>query len=801
MLSLTRFQLPAPAAACLGLLLAAAQPAVAADEESKAVLGTYPLVPRPLCPPGVQPPERILPTWYELDQVLPAAGDTAEPAATETDVTQPGGGEADEAATDTPENEPVVAAAVPSAPPVLIEANRMELVQDAVSRLEGDVWVQQGERFLSTEALEFDEDTGIARTLAPAQFGTRQLLFNAENAVYDTSTGRGTFRDTDYYLLQRGARGEAEVLARTGEFTAELEGVKYTSCPAEDEDWWLKASSMDLDQEEGTGIGRNVRLAFMGVPFFYVPWISFPITEDRKTGFLFPEFNDSSRNGASIRVPYYLNLAPNYDATLTPNHMSERGTMLEADFRYLFRWGAGTLSANYLPDDSQTETERYFYRLAHASNLPGDWRFGVNYQEVSDEEYFQDFSQRSTLISHLAQGARLYRNTLEYGTSIGLLRYQTVDPTIPEARRPYEKWPEVDYYYAPLPIGKWLWFETEGESVNFQRDDRLSGWRHHNETSFSVDLGDPGLHATPKLAWWQTEYDLEQPDGTALNESRGIPVASLDAEAVFVRTLSGGGQQTLQPRLYYLRIPYREQNDLPRFDTRLGSDTLSQLFRPNRFAGNDRVGDENRMTLGVRSALIGEDGREWFNAAVARAWFLDDRRVTLAPDDPVQTEAFSDIYAAAEYLPSPAHALRADARWEPGSGRINFGSLQYAFRAGGNALLNAAYRYRREPAGSSTLPLEQVDGSFTVPVGERWQLFGAAVYSLQQDRSLETLAGFEYENCCWAFRTFSRRFIFNREGEFDHSIWFQLELKGLSSVGRRIDEFLVDNIYGYGEIP
>ncbi|HEX6927649.1 MAG TPA: LPS assembly protein LptD [Gammaproteobacteria bacterium] len=728
------------------------------------------------CPVAVQPPERIRDTWARLDR-LEGLAPPSPPSALDPPETATG--------------DPL---------PVQAEAGQVSLVQDGVSRLEGDVWLQQGENFLSSETVEFDRDTGVVRTLAPARFGSRQLILDAESASYDTSNGTGLFEEVDFYMPRQGGRGEADMLARTGEFTSTLEGVLYTTCPPDDEDWWLKASSLDLDREDGVGVARNVRLGFMGVPFFYLPWMSFPIDERRKTGFLFPELGDSGRNGAWIRLPYYLNLAPNMDATLTPHYMAERGTIMEGEYRYLFGWGAGELDATYLDEDRMTGAHRYHYRFGHVSILPADWIVSVDYQRVSDEEYFQDFAEGGTglLRSHIAQVATLSKSELEYGARVQLLRYQTVDPTIPESSRPYEQWPEIDYYYAPLAFGDRLWFDLEGESVQFQRDDRVSGWRHHTATAFSMDFGDPGLRVTSQLAWWETKYDLEQPGGADLDFERGLPVTTLDLRARFSRALASNGEQTLEPRIFLVHIPFREQDAIPLFDTRQGSDTLAALFQPNRFSSVDRVGDAKRATLGLQTAFIGADGRQWFSAAMARAWYFDDREVQLGSTSEPGTEPASNYYAELEYLPTETQNLRLDLSYDPDEKRTDYGSIQYQFKPGEYQVLNLAYRFRR--LEDPTRPLEQVDVSFATRLAGRWSVFGRAVYSLPEKRGQETLAGFEYETCCWAFRTFRRRFIYNRQGEFDESIWFQLELKGLSSVGRRIDEFLTEDIYGYGEI-
>lgn len=748
------------------------------------------------CPAFFTPPPRIVPAWLD--------GIAREQARSPLAPVQPQAWSDEDALVPTtaPRAVPPVADEPPQAtPPLQLEADDAELASDGVSLLRGDVWLQQGEEFLSSDVLTYDNRDGAVNTLAPATFGTRRMVIDAERIAYNTSTGTGTFEDVSFFLPERYARGEAALLDRTSPTQAELAGVKYSTCPPDDEEWWLKAASMELDQETGKGVGRHVRIAFMNVPFFYIPWISFPIDDRRMTGFLFPEFGSSGRSGDWLRVPYYINIAPNMDATITPHYMSERGTRLDGQFRYLFGWGEGVLDAEYLDHDRRFDDTRHYYRLAHRSLLPADWRFAVTYQEVSDEEYVQDFSEsgRATLTTHLAQTASLTRSSLEHGLAIRYLRYQTVDPTIPEARRPYEKWPEIDYYWSPLALWDRLWFELDGESVNFQRDDRIRGWRHHAAPAFSFDIGGPALRATPQLQWWHTRYDLTSTADESVEYSRSVPVASLDLRSRFARVLASGGRQTLEPQLYYLYVPYRAQDDIPLFDTRLVNDSISSLFRNNRFTGVDRVGDENRLTAGLTSRLIDASGREWFSAAVARAWHQEDRRVTLRPGQPAETASASDWYGRLRWLPSSRQSVQLDVSWDPKEDESGLASLQYQYRPGETRVLNLGYLSRRETA--STPELEQAMISFATPLGGRWRIFGKAVYSFADERSHETMAGLEYETCCWTFRTLRRRYIYNREGEFDTALWFQLELKGLSSVGRRIDEFLVDDIYGYGEMP
>lgn len=689
---------------------------------------------------------------------------------------------------------------------ITLEADRADVNPTGFSQLSGDVFYRQGNRFATSESLQYNRDTGLIRSDVPIRFGNGEMIVDAATLEYLSSDGTGTLTDAQFYLPARHAHGGSDSIAILSDTQSELNAVSYSTCTPGDEDWILRASSMELDTEEGFGVGRNVRVAFMGVPFFYIPWISFPIDDRRKTGFLFPEYGSSSLSGDILRVPYYINIAPNLDATLTPHIMSKRGARLDTEFRYLFESiGTGEVDYEYLDEDRITGERRYRGRLQHRKPFESGWLAIVDYNAVSDPEYLQDFTENggATTISFVSQSALLQKTGNDFGMSLRVQSFETVDPTISPANYPYELLPELNLFYKPLPYFGLIEFGIDGQFTDFEATDRINGYRHHVNPSLALNLGIPGVEITPRLSYWATTYQLTEADNvTERDEHRRIPVSSLDIRSVFETRLDNGFIQTLAPRLFYLNVPYEDQDAVPRFDSREPSAVLSQLYRENRFTGLDRLGDTEQLTIGFETRLLDSGSyQDLFRFEMARAWYFKDREVGLNPGDPAQTAEKSDLFAAISYTPSADLDFRLDTSWQPGSNRVQTTTLRSRYSPWNEGSVELSYSFRRDLVISTIdpRPLEQARLAFTTPVTDRWKLFGKLVYSIPEQQSYETLLGVEYESCCWAFRTFQRRYIFNRDGEFNSALWLQLELKGLSSVGRKADEFLTEEISGYGE--
>ena len=686
---------------------------------------------------------------------------------------------------------------------VIADADAVELVRDDTSLLSGDVLIRRGAEFVEAERLEFNSTTGELKTLSPARFGDTDITIDAERIEYNTDLGTGTFEGVEFLIPSRPARGGAEQLHRISATESELSGVSYTTCPPDDEDWVLKASSMDIDQESGRGTARNVRLALMGVPVFYTPWLQFPIDDRRMTGVLFPTFGSSELSGDWLQVPVYFNIAENYDATLAPLFTKRRGNRLDGQFRYLWSWGEGQLDAEYLPEDEVTGETRHMGRFRHTSRFGESWRAVLDYRDVSDAQYLEDFSEssRATASSFIPSSLTVSSSGIDYGFRTTFRRYENVDPSLPPGRGPYEQWPAISFSYTPLPFWEMLNASMKVGAINFRKEARVEGWRQHVEPAVSAEFGNLGYQITPRLALAHTRYDLDNPDGSSLELDRTLPVASLDSKWVFERFTESGGTQTLEPRIFLLSVPYRDQSDIPVFDTRRPTPSVANLYRYNRFPGLDRYGDTRQATLGLDNHWYDHGSyRPWLSFRLAQALYFEDRRVTLASGSSPATDSTSDLYTELQYAPSEASNLRVTTSWDDRAQKIEIGSLQYQYQPAADTVMNVSYSFRRGIRSRTTNePLRQASFSFAAPLGNRWKLFGKTVHSFSDEQSLENLAGFEYESCCWSFRVLNRRYIFNREGDFNQALWLQLTLKGMGSVGRRADELLAEDIRGYGE--
>lgn len=687
---------------------------------------------------------------------------------------------------------------------VIAEADSVKLVQDDTSLLSGNVLIRRGTEFVETDSLEFNSTSGELKTLAPARFGDADITINAERVEYNTNLGTGTFEGVDFLIPSRPARGGAEEMKRLNETESELYGVTYTTCPPDDEDWVLRATSMDIDQQSGRGTARNVRLALGGVPVLYVPWLQFPIDDRRMTGLLFPTFGSSELSGEWLQVPVYFNIAENYDATLAPLFSTRRGTRMDGQFRYLWGWGQGEINAEYLPEDDVTGETRHMGHFRHISRFGESWNAILDYRDVSDPEYLQDFSEdgRATASSFIASTFSLSSAGLDYGFRTTFRRYDSVDPSLAPGAGPYEQWPAIELSYMPLPLWGMLNTNLEMSAINFRKDASIEGWRQHVEPALSVDFGNPGFRVTPRVALAHTRYELDRPDGSSLELDRTLPVASVDSQWIFERTTASGGTQTLEPRIFLLSVPYRDQSNIPIFDTRRPTPTLDNLYQYNRFPGLDRYGDARQATLGMDNHWYAPGRiRPWLSFRIAQALYFEDRRVALGTSEPPDTDSTSDLFTELQYAPSESSNLRLTTSWDDQAQKINIGSLQYQYRPAERTVMNLSYSFRRDISSSATTnePLRQASFSFATPLGNRWKLFGKTIHSFSDEQSLENLAGLEYESCCWSFRVFNRRYIFNREGDFNQALWLQLTLKGMGSVGRRADEFLAEDIRGYGE--
>ncbi len=656
----------------------------------------------------------------------------------------------------------------------------------------GGVLLRRDDKLAGADTARFDPDNRALHLEGGVRYedpGT-QILSNSAEFSYDQ--GRIRFEGAEFSLGSSNARGAADALEINQNGTLALDGVEYTTCPPGSEDWLLQGKSIELDTNEGVGTAKGMRLRFKGVPILYLPYISFPIGDARKSGILTPEIGSSGRSGNEIRLPYYWNIAPNYDATITPRLLTSRGLQLETQFRYLTKSNAGQITADYLADDDILKTTRHQVRFNHRTLFANGWRNQIDFREVSDSQYFEDLggSLSMSSITHLDRHVRFDYHSERVSALAQVQDYQTIDDAILPIDEPYRRVPQL-LFDANLPTS-FFRFAIGSELVNFDRDVGVTGWRFNAAPSVSIPIRRPGWFITPEVALDYTHYQLENTlPGEDTEPTRTVPISSIDTGLVLERTMANANRiQTIEPRLLYVSIPFRDQDGLPVFDTITPDINLVQLYRKNRFLGIDRIGDTEQVSIGVTSRILDvSTGRELMTATIGQTRYFGDRLVSL-PGMPISTFERSDYVAQLRFLLFKNVNFDFGHQWGTGASDTTKSEARLQYRPASNKILNFAYRFRRDS-------LEQGDVSWSWPVAKRWNLVGRYNYSFRDQEVLERFVGVEYESCCWGLRLVSRRHISTRDGTRDSSFGLQLVLKGMTSVGTAADKLLERGILGY----
>ncbi len=695
-------------------------------------------------------------------------------------------------------NPPEPTADAPAAPAddrVTIEADDDDFSFDVNGNavLSGNVVMRQGGKVIRADRLEYNAKSGQAKLVGGVEFSSPELKVRGNSGEYSPALG-AKFEGAQFELPTRNARGAARSMQVDADGTVTLEGVSFTTCPVSDVAWQLNSRNIVIDTQARNGTGRGTSVELKGVPIIYLPWMTFPVGPQRKSGFFFPSIGGSSRNGAEFMLPYYWNIRPNVDFMAEPTWYGKRGVDFAGSLRYLTPRQRGTLDFNYLPGDDVEGIDRTHVHLQHVAELPGDWRFRIDATDVGDSRYFEDFAHgpEGTSVPFTERLAEASYRDEHWNVRAQVQDFQTIDEDLPNEDRPYARTPRV------LASGDWdmaqaaIDYGFDAEFVNFERNLGVTGWRMDVAPRVGFDWSAPGFFVRPSAGYRYTQYGLkDEAPGTDDSPTRSLPFASLDAGLVFERTAGSHGQRrmTLEPRALYLYTPYRDQSQLPLFDTGLPDLNLVQLFRANRYVGADRVNDANQIAVGLTTRLFNADsGAQYLSASIGQSYYFEPPRVVL-PDEPVATRDTSDFIAQVSLSAYKNWNVEAGLQWNPEDTRSERSQFRLQYRPDGQHVLNLSYRAQRDV-------LEQTEISGAWPLGKRWNAYARAVYSLRDSELLERFAGFEYQACCWRLRAVARRSISNREGTQETSFYIQLELKGLSSVGNA-DAFLEHAIRGY----
>jgi len=666
-------------------------------------------------------------------------------------------------------------------------------VVDGTSEFSGGITIRYRGGTIRAERMSYANDNPLIEVLGNVSLEDRDVRIFAETANLDRSTDIASFIGAGLEIPEQSARATAERIDVERDGLISLNQIMFTTCPEDAVAWQLLGRDLVIDREAGFGRARGVRLRMGPVPILYAPAFSFPIDDRRKSGFLAPQIAERDRTGFDLTVPYYLNLAPNYDLLLEPRLMQDRGTQIRSTFRYMLPGSDGSLEFEKLTDDRIIDRARHFVHLEHESLFGQRWMLETYIDDVSDSAYFEDLGDNLGIISqtHLDR----YVDLSLFGDRWSLLgrvhEYQTIDDQIAESDRPYQRRPQM------LFQGRWgdrvVSFDSFAEAVDFDRTVGVTGWRFDSTQELSLNFARGGMYMTPAVGFRQTSYRIDRPEpGTPRNPSRGVPITSLDAGLRFERSAgeSGAWIQTIEPRMLYVNIPYEDQASLPIFDTIVPDFNLVQLFSKYRFVGGDRIADTDQISVGMTTRLIkSASGRERVTATVGQTRYRDPRR-TILPDEPLLDSSRSNYVAELGIYLSDNWNLDIGYQWNGETGQTVRSETRFEFRPQSDRLFGFGYRMRKNL-------LEQGDISMIWPVGERWRLIGQYSYSLLEQKPLERFAGLEYEACCWRLRLTSRTYIIRSTGETDESISIQLELKGLSQRSATPEELLGRGILSY----
>ena len=715
--------------------------------------------------------------------------------------------------------------------PVEAEADRLEYrLEGDIAVLEGDARVAQGNRLLRAPRVELNRGERRASLSGGVFLRVPGLAMQGAAAEVDLDDGAAILSDAQFLLPGPELRGAADSVARDEAGNLKLTRHIFTRCEPGNDSWQVSARTLDLPKDEVFGTARQAVLRVRGVPVFYAPYIKFPVSDDRQSGFLFPNLGYSAEDGFDLAAPYYLNLAPNYDATLTPRWVSRRGAGLEAEFRRLSRWEQTAFSAAFLPGDDlyNGELDRRQWERQRAAGAPvpptfdpaNRWLAGidhrgrlgrlstrVDYAAASDRDYLRDLGTELGISRRIALGRLAELRYQAGGLSMRLWAqgFQRLDEI---QRAEYQRLPELDIGYrggfGPLE------YSLAAKAASFRRNaegltgiDALSGERLHLEPRLALPLRRPYGFLIASAGYRRTEYRLEsEAQQEASRHSRGIGTAALEGGLIFERDLRWFDiplAQTLEPRFHYLYQGFENQAGLPLFDTKELTPSYRQLFRGDRFSGLDRLGDANRLALGLTTRFLNRrSGREYLRASLGQTLHFQDRRVWLRGDPPPDLQRGSSALAgelAARF--AGRWQLTGTLVWDRQDGQIDeaAGSLQY--RPGGRRVLNLGYRKR------SVQEIDQTDVSLYWPIARRFAVLGRWNFDLVSGRTIEGMAGIEYNDCCWRLRLLARHFLDEpaaqrlADVDADQGIFLQIVFKGLAGFGGRMESVLERSIRGY----
>lgn len=683
----------------------------------------------------------------------------------------------------------------PSSEPgaAFISAQRIETHEGKQIEASGEVELRQDDRVISADHLIYEQDKQQVDAEGKVRIEQADTQVSGPSMHLNMELNTGVMEQPQFVLGEQAARAHAERMEMAGKNRYTLYSAAYTTCPAGNDDWLLNVSRLELDRNIQVGIAHHAWVEFKGVPLLYTPWMDFGLNDDKRSGFLGPVLGSTNSGGSEITLPYFWNIASNLDATFSPRVISKRGTQFNNEFRYLQPSYGGEVQADVLAQDRMAGRDRIHLALRHSQNLGHGFSAAANINAVSDDDYYRDLANDvsgSAQVNLLREGVVSYAGGW-WNASARVQRYQTLQDPLAPVTLPYRRQPQVSLNAQQSSAGANM--VLAGEYVDYRHPTLVNGRRVVLYPSISYALvNEPSFFLIPKLGVHYTDYVLGS-QSTQPSSSRTVPIFSLDSGLIFERNDSFLGTsfaQTLEPRAYYVRIPYRDQAQLPNFDSAEAPFSFSQMFSENRFLGSDRVSDANMVTLALTTRVIADDdGTERLRVAVAERFFIETPQVNLVT--PSGNNSRSDILATLGGRVNAAWRLDSQLQYNPNQAYTQNYNLAARYRPEAGKVLNLGYRFTRDT-------LRQVDVSTQWPLFGRWHGVGRFNYSLRDTRILEALGGLEYNAACWAVRLVAQSFA-TATNERTTGLFVQLELNDLVRIGSDPLDALRDSVPGYSK--
>ncbi len=735
--------------------------------------------------------------------------------------------------------------------PLDVKSDYGEVFDNEISSYFGNVEVTRADQRSLSNAASYDSVSDTLDLQGNVYYSEDELALYSEAATLKLASDQAKLRDVMFITPSAPLRGRSKAVYRENKSLSRYKDVAFTSCRPGNQDWVMHASELKINKANGTGATKNAWLEFKGVPVFYTPYMSFPTDKRRLSGFLSPSPGYTQRSGFNLSVPYYWNIAPNYDATLKARYFSSRGVVLGGNMRYLTEMSNGMTSLEFMPDDSIRNKSRYVASIKNLTQFTPTISSNMDLNYVSDKNYFAELGNALSIpnFSYLKSQADIGYRTEPVSLVARVENYQSIDKAITKERLPYRKLPQIslnlNHDFESMPLNTAL----GSEYVWFQHNYRVNGQRMNVKPSVSFPFQTASAFLTPKLSLQHTEYLLSNQDAPGLTPgisnrqylqndgtygsrtsdtiSRTLPILSADSGLYFERDLELGNSaylHTVEPRLFYLYIPKVDQQDIPIFDTALYDFGYNSLFRENRFSGSDRVQDANQMTTAVSSRLVdSKTGREKLKLSVGEIFYFRDRDVNL-PGYPRETNRLSNLVTDLNAGLTDHVSVETGVQWNPNTNNLDRHRVMFHYLSEPGSIFNIGYRYRKNTINPNAISIanpltlknneiKQTDMSFHWPLFDNWYAVGRWQYSLLYNSTQESFLGLEKENCCWKFSIVGRRYINNAniistgtttnsllgdvQGVSQTGVFFQIELKGLSGFGDNLEQFFEQNISGY----